>query len=86
VLPRGSDLSMKLTVPALKEYVRKHKLNRFLPAVPKKESRPNLIILQGLCTQVSLHNHVHNTSHLFCEESDANNFCRACRLLSILSM
>jgi hypothetical protein len=77
ILPRGPDASMKLTVPALKEYVRKHKLKRFLPAVPKKESRPNLInFLQELCTQVSLHNQVHNTSH---EESDANHFCRAYR-------
>jgi hypothetical protein len=69
ILPRGPDAFMKL---AVKEYVRKHKLKRLLPAVPKKESRPNLIdFLQGLCTHISLHNQVHNTSH---EESDPHKF------------
>jgi hypothetical protein len=56
VLPWGAAPgSLKLTLPPLKRYIAKHKLQRLLPKVPKKSARPNLMVfLQELCAQVIL--------------------------------
>jgi hypothetical protein len=58
VLPWGAAPgSLKLTLPPLKRYIAKDKLQRLLPKVPKKSTRPNLILmvfLQEVCAQVIL--------------------------------
>jgi hypothetical protein len=45
VLPWGAAPgSLKLTLPPLKRYIAKHKLQRLLPKVPKKSTRPNMMV------------------------------------------